>query len=1169
MTKRLLIGLFTTMLLMLSTGFARSASTPAGTSTTLTVNSTSASWGETVTLSADVSALGNPIVGGSVLFLDDGLAISTAQVVGTSPASGFRTGGALLKRSFSSGTHQLTAKFLGFGQFASSTSHAVTLVVNGDPSATLNIANDLALPSIIHFDLTSSGLQSPDGSVSLFNVATGGSVGSLPLSDSIAQLVDRVTGFPFEGPLSSFALGDFNNDGVIDLAITDGSTLKIFLSNQSDVLPHAASLSIAADGAEAIAAGDLNGDGILDLVTINASAGSVTIWFGDPDHPGSFVSLDAPILLGQGLSGLVLADLNSDGVLDIAATNPLDSSIFILLGLPSDPGRFAIAQTLSISGAPYGIAAGDLYGSGLQDLAVASYQSGEVWTLQNNPLNPGTFAVPNFVQKVGNGPLSILIADVTGDAIPDIVVCDSLDSEVSVLVGASSTRGFFPTERVLEVGSDPVSVSLLPSKSAGMPDLVVSNYLDGTLEVLENDSSGGFQKHRVISVGESSSQVSAFGANGSTYPTLVTLDPDAGLVRLTQQVWWLTGEFSGIAVPSDGQALKLQARAGSGSEQTLSNELTLSSIRRSQTISFELTPTGVYGQSLPLSATASSGLPVQFHVTAGSATVAGSELIPSAVGTVRLEADQEGDSTYAAAPFVSKLIQIEPATLRVVAATAERPFGAPNPQFTGQMIGLVAGDPVQVSFTSLADAFTPPGIYSASPVAITPTLRDPENRLSNYMVTLSTAPLTILDELKATSPPTVPPTSGTTQSPSPTPVTTAPSDPSSTSSLPPGAVVPVAPPSASTSPSTPTSTSTPVVGITGSDPGISPPSSSPVTSLPGSTTTTPPSGTMPSPSPAPTSGDKPEPSPTGSLPSDPVPPVTTPIPIYAPSPTHSPISLAFTLPTISIRPIFVALPSFSWHPHEKKRTDLALQLSEGGPEPGAGDVRIDVHAYSPSGLPALGEIVVVEHGRSLAQAPINGFFDARLLLHGIAPGRHQLIARYSGDVRFASVASNTLEIEVVAKLSGKGSALPLSILTEEQPKVELQVPTARATSAVDSGSAMFSSFRARYLYLSSTTVIGTSPPLHLFSNDFTEFSPRSTTTSYFSESAVLEVDYRSASLSLPDNPRARHQASRRHLPRARRSSTVKHSLGRRSPSPHIRHPQPTGRIGAHSAIRRR
>lgn len=89
-------------------------------------------------------------------------------------------------------------------------------------------------------------------------------------------------------------------------------------------------------------------------------------------------------------------------------------------------------------------------------------------------------------------------------------------------------------------------------------------------------------------------------------------------------------------------------------------------------------------------------------------------------------------------------ISISVAALTVTANPGTKVYGTANPAFTGSVAGLVAGDDIVASYTSLATMRTAIGIYnSTSPQAITPTLADPNGKLGNYAVTLIKAALSI------------------------------------------------------------------------------------------------------------------------------------------------------------------------------------------------------------------------------------------------------------------------------------------------------------------------------------------------------------------------------------------------------------------------------------------
>jgi uncharacterized delta-60 repeat protein len=87
----------------------------------------------------------------------------------------------------------------------------------------------------------------------------------------------------------------------------------------------------------------------------------------------------------------------------------------------------------------------------------------------------------------------------------------------------------------------------------------------------------------------------------------------------------------------------------------------LHSSAQKQSIAFT-PPTSVFLNegTLPLSATASSGLPVSFRVISGPATVSGSILTLTGLGTVKVEATQAGSGIYLAATPVIRTITVKP-----------------------------------------------------------------------------------------------------------------------------------------------------------------------------------------------------------------------------------------------------------------------------------------------------------------------------------------------------------------------------------------------------------------------------------------------------------------------------------------------------------------------------
>jgi hypothetical protein len=79
-----------------------------------------------------------------------------------------------------------------------------------------------------------------------------------------------------------------------------------------------------------------------------------------------------------------------------------------------------------------------------------------------------------------------------------------------------------------------------------------------------------------------------------------------------------------------------------------------------------------------------------------------------------------------------------PAPLTVTASNASRTYGQANPVFTGAITGLQNGDNITATYSCSATTNSPVGTY-----AITPTLSDPDNRLTNYTLTRNNGILTI------------------------------------------------------------------------------------------------------------------------------------------------------------------------------------------------------------------------------------------------------------------------------------------------------------------------------------------------------------------------------------------------------------------------------------------
>jgi hypothetical protein len=184
---------------------------------------------------------------------------------------------------------------------------------------------------------------------------------------------------------TSFALGDFNHDGKIDVADIGCCSLNIYLGDGAWNFTQGQTIQLAGPSSD-LQSADVNGDGNLDLVYVRTNydsatdqySGVGTIRWGRGD--GTFATSNATYLkpnITNPLDAVTIADFNNDGRLDVA----------LLAGRPCRPGC----------------------GSATLDT---------VWMYKNN--GGGNFTLASqtkFAQHAG----TIIAADINGDLNQDLI----------------------------------------------------------------------------------------------------------------------------------------------------------------------------------------------------------------------------------------------------------------------------------------------------------------------------------------------------------------------------------------------------------------------------------------------------------------------------------------------------------------------------------------------------------------------------------------------------------------------------------------------------------------------------------------------------------------------------------------------------------------------------
>lgn len=224
------------------------------------------------------------------------------------------------------------------------------------------------------------------------------------------------------------ALADFDGNGRIDVALSCGSFLRVYLQ----MAPGVFTLERPGyNGATGMGSTDLNGDGRAELVLVGTppgtDVGGFQAWHAITRGPGGAWVGVSTVPHGGDFAfpfGAVFADLNSDGQEDMVWVRRYSDGRHELAWALRQGSGFAAVQSHPITtgfGFFRDLAVGDVDGDGRPDVVATGFPADTTVLAVMRAQAGGSFAPAQLVASAA-GAFGVAIADINGDGRGDVLV---------------------------------------------------------------------------------------------------------------------------------------------------------------------------------------------------------------------------------------------------------------------------------------------------------------------------------------------------------------------------------------------------------------------------------------------------------------------------------------------------------------------------------------------------------------------------------------------------------------------------------------------------------------------------------------------------------------------------------------------------------------------------
>jgi predicted nucleotidyltransferase len=300
----------------------------------------------------------------------------------------------------------------------------------------------------------------------------------------------------------SIAIGDFNNDTKLDIAVANQGTnnVDMLLGNRMGAFVPQKSYESGSDSVPStVVVGDFNNDGQSEIIVAYSETDNIHILV---TYDTGYLENQLAYPVGDFPWSVAVGDFNNDTQLDIVVANKYDNNINVLLGCGN--GSFTNKRTYSTGSLPESVAIGDFNNDFRLDIVVANIGNDTVSVFlgygNGSFANQTTYSTADpFYSYLVAWPCSVTVGDFNNDTRLDIVVANNAGNEVGVLLGYGN--GSFTNITTYSVCASPASVAVGDFNNDARLDIVVACSYSNNVEILRGYGNGSFENQITYSTG--------------------------------------------------------------------------------------------------------------------------------------------------------------------------------------------------------------------------------------------------------------------------------------------------------------------------------------------------------------------------------------------------------------------------------------------------------------------------------------------------------------------------------------------------------------------------------------------------------------------------------------------------------------------------------------------